>query len=394
MARNLLERAGVDGFRAVERRGDPARAAQRVLFVALNFVPTLQIGFVRPLQPLVESGQLAWELLADSQVTRIGTTLCGGRRRWVRRRLDAFQPDLIVFCRYSGPCATHIMDWAQENGAATVFHIDDDLLHVPPEIGAAKYRFHHRPARLRSIRHLLRTADLVYCSTPVLLERLKGEGAGDRGVAGKVHCPGEVLRLAPRGPEVTIGYMGYDHAHDFEVALPALVKVLERNPQVRFELFGSIPRPAALDRFGARVTQVPPVTDYQAFLEKFAGLGWAIGLCPLADTPFNRAKADNKWVEYTAVGAAVVASAGSIYDSCCAGGGGLLAGSEAAWEDALQSLVADESLRLALVEQAQARLAREYSMAALREQVQDIFRAARARAAHRGGAAGRAVEAW
>jgi len=128
---------------------------------------------------------------------------------------------------------------------------------------------------------------------------------------------------------------------------------------------------------------VDGVPNYDAFLQKFAALGWAVGICPLADTPFNRLKTNAKWVEYTAVGAAVVATAGTIYDGCSADGCGLLAATGTQWSDALHSLLADEERRLALVAAAQSRLARDYSMAALREQVQGIFREARMRAGAR-----------
>jgi len=309
----------------------------------------------------------------------------GGRRRWVQRRLEAFRPDTIVFCRYSGRYADCIMDWARRNGAATLLHLDDDLLRVPPQLGAAKYRFHNAPRRLRTLRRLLRETDLVYCSTTALRERLRADGLEDgRAVVGQIYCPGEVLRTAPEGAVFKIGYMGIDHAHDFQIALPALVRVLDRNPDVHFELFGPIPTPAPLERFGARVTRVAPVPSYEAFLAHFATLGWAVGICPLADTPFNRTKANTKWVEYTAVGAAVVATSGTMYDECCGDGCGLLAGSDAEWERALQALVDNPALRLGMVEAAQRRLQAEYSMTALRGQVLEIFQAARARAKGQG----------
>ena len=376
LPRRLLQRSD----QPVQRGGDPRRARTRILYVANSFLPTLQLCLVRPLQPLAAAGEIAWEVLADIQLSWLGKLLPGAGTRWVRHRLEAFRPDLIVFCRYSGPRAAQIAGWARERRIPTILHLDDDLLDVPREIGADKYAFHNQPRRLAAVRHLLGHVDLVYCSTPVLLERMKGHGLDGRGQSARIHCAGEVLRPAPQGGEFKIGYMGIGHAHDFELALPALVRVLRRNPQVKFELFGSIPKPAVLEQFGERVRSVEFVGSYDEFLRRFAGLGWAVGICPLADTDFNRTKGNNKWVEYTSVGAAVVATAGTLYDECCAGGCGLLVAGEAQWEEALQSLVDNTQLRLATVAAAQRRLAGEYSLEAARAQLLEVFRLAQSRA--------------
>jgi glycosyltransferase involved in cell wall biosynthesis len=364
----------------VERFGQGTRPdALRVLYVANAFIPTLQLSFVKPLQPLADAGELVAELLSEQQMKEMFGKAAGGdaAREWVAARIADFRPDLILFCRYSGPHADAMLAQAHAGGIATLFHLDDDLQNVPREIGQAKYEFHNHPARIAAVQSLLDGADLVYCSTPALLRRLQQRGLDARGVAGRIYCSGEVLNAPAAGEPLKIGYMGFDHAHDFQLALPALVRVLDAHPQVRFELFGSIPRPPELERFGDRVATLPPVPDYQQFMARFASLGWAIGICPLADTPFNAVKANTKWVEYTSVGAAVVATRGTVYDDCCAGGCGLLVRGDAEWEQALGQLVADSEKRRAMVDRAQVRLRSEYSVAVLRDQVLQMFERAR-----------------
>lgn len=376
VARIVLQRA----WGPVQRDGDAARAPLRVLFVANSFLPTLQLCFTRPLQPLADADEIAWELLADIQLHPGGRVLSGGRGFWARRRIERFQPHVVVFCRYSGAHARLVTDWARRHGVPMIFHLDDDLLQVPKELGPEKYTFHNQPARLAAVRHLLDAADVLYCSTAPLLERMRQHGFRGRGLAAKVHCPGEVLRAPPEGDEMTIGYMGIDHAHDFRVALPALVRILDRNPRVRFEIFGPIATPPELERFGDRVRRIGFVTSYDGFLAKLASLRWAIGICPLADTPFNRFKANNKWVEYTAAGIATVATAGMLYDECCASGCGVLAGSDAEWERGLQALIDEPGRRREMVAVAQERLRHEYSAAVARRQLVELFRSALARA--------------
>jgi len=278
-----------------------------------------------------------------------------------------------VFCRYSGPHAEHLVEWARREEIPVIYHIDDDLLNIPVEIGLVKHRAHNQPLRLAAVRYLLDNADLVYCSTDRLKERLRTLGVLSPMIAAKLHCSGRVIVPAASRPIRKIGYMGFDHSYDLETILPALVQFLRRNPAIWFELFGSIPKPPALDEFGARVTVVPPVRNYEDFLTEFARLDWDIGICPLAPTKFNLFKANNKWVEYTSVGAAVVASRGTVYDECCADGCGILAGTMEEWLAALEELAHDPSRRFALVSHAQKKLTKEYATERLREQVLGVF---------------------
>jgi hypothetical protein len=350
----------------------------RILFVANGFLPTLQLSFVKPLATWTGDSEVTWQLLSEEQLrTEFGDQASGkAAAAAVLDRLEDFDPGLIVLCRYSGPHSPLIIDWARKRGTPTVYHIDDDLLNVPKEIGLRKYKAHNAPPRLASVRHSLSEADLVYCSTTPLLRQFRAQGFERPMIAGEIYCAGEVLRPATDRPVLKLGYMGFDHAHDLELVLPALIEVLRCNPHIQFELFGSIPKPEALDEFGDRVTVIEPERIYEKFLAKFAALDWDIGICPLAETRFNAVKANTKWVEYTAVGAAVVATRGMTYDHCCADGCGDLATTREEWVAALNDLCTNSKLRYERVAAAQARLDREYSLTRLGDQLRSVFRRA------------------
>jgi hypothetical protein len=121
------------------------------------------------------------------------------------------------------------------------------------------------------------------------------------------------------------------------------------------------------------------VQNYDDFLNTFAKMQWDIGICPLLPTEFNMVKANTKWVDYTSVGAAVVASRGTVYDNCCADGCGILAHTADEWLAALEKLTHDPAERFAQVCRAQKKLADEYSTERLRLQVLDVFAQARSR---------------
>lgn len=375
-----IARARLLGQVHVERAGQGgASTGQRILYVANSNLPTLQLSFVEPLRQEVESGRFSTELLSEIQMRMLfGKRVHDGRvLAWVRDRLQKFDPQLLVFCRYSGPHAEFMMAWARERNVPTLFHIDDDLLQVPTELGAEKYSYHSDPARQSVVRLLLRGADLVYCSTDALRQRLLVQEPNVPSIAGAIYCSGEARREPGEQAAIKIGYMGFGHAHDLAQVLPAIENILRRYPHVEFELFGTISKPKSLQAFGRRVRQIPPVANYAHYLEKLSALGWDIGICPLAPTTFNAVKANTKWVEYTMVGTAVIASKGTIYDDCCRDDCGILAHGEEEWGRALESLVLNGDLKAALVKNAQRRLRDEYSPVRLRQQVLGMFDLAR-----------------
>ena len=352
----------------------------RLLFVANGNVPTLQLSFEKPLAPLVARGEIATRLLTEAELREKAAAMVGQERfdEWIGGYLDDYNPAAIVFCRYSGPSYRFILDWARRRRVPVIYHIDDDLLSVPAEIGDRKAAFHNDRERLAAVTELMTSADLVYASTPKLGNRLLDRFPRLPLTVGEIYCASTVLREPRRGPVQKVGYMASrDHAHNFEMILPAVERLLDRNPQLEFEFFGSIPVPPGLRRFGERVRSVGPIGNYEDFLDAFAERGWDIGLCPLAPIEFNLMKANTKWVEYTAAGAAVVASRGTVYDQSCAGGCGILADTSEEWFSALDRLVKDDEERLAMVRRAQAKLQREFNLTRLREQVLEIVSKAR-----------------
>lgn len=361
----------------------PEHLGQRIMFIANSFLATLQLSFIKPLQPMVDAGTLTTGLITEQQMQRaFGDKLRDSVvHEWLSERLEAFGPTSIVLCRYSGPHAEYVTAWARRRGIPTIYHIDDDLLDIPIDLGKSKYEYHNHPLRLAAVRHLLAHADLLYCSTPRLKQRLESNRASGPTVHGHIYASGTVLAKATLRPVRKVGYMANTgHTHDLRAIVPALVQFLRRNPEVQFEFFGTIPRPAELDEFADRIEVCPQVQNYQEFLAELAKREWDVGICPLTMTPFNLVKANTKWVEYTSVGAAVVASRDTVYDECCADGCGLLATTTEEWLAALESLVRDANYRFAVAERAQQKLRREYSTQRLQQQVLDVFQRARAHA--------------
>ncbi|MCW2338507.1 glycosyltransferase involved in cell wall biosynthesis [Sphingobium sp. B2D3A] len=366
----------VEGATFPLRGSRSLRRPPRVLLIANGVVPTLHISFIKPLAPLVDAGLLETKVLTEASIRATVAAQTDIDRVTKQpsafEEISSFAPDIAVFCRYSGPAAQDIVEQLRAAQVPVLFHIDDDLLNVPPEVGP-KHIEHNRIERTSTVRYLLQNADLVYCSTRRLQDKLYAEGFVERLGFGEIYCSGEIVVPAERLPVRTIGFMGNDKTPELTDLVPAIAELLDRNPQVRFELFGSMAMPEELLRFGDRVMAIGRIGNYEEFVAKFRNLRWEIGLAPLHRTSFNLAKADTKWVDYTSIGAAVVASYGVAYDECCSDGCGLLAHDHDEWVASVQSLIDEPDERLGLVIAAQEKLRTSYSIQRLSGQVLSMF---------------------
>ncbi|MFK8020851.1 MAG: glycosyltransferase [Pseudomonadales bacterium] len=368
--RGSLESAATQNLTPSRRR------ALRILCVANSAnLPTLQLAFTQPLKHLRNEGQLELQVLTEPMIgehSRIRLMRDLSWRTYIDRELKQFQPDVVIFCRYTGIKADYIFQRSKQLGAAVINCLDDDLLSVPLEIGQAKFDYYRQPERRRTLKFLLDNADLVYSSTTALTEKLRTDGLTTPVYTAEVFCPGDVIQKAEATYPWRIGYMGFGHEHDFEQALSGVVLMMAKYPQLQFELFGTIGKPTELDQFGARVKMLSPSWNYAHFLQQLAERKWSIGICPLADLSFNKFKSNTKWLEYTCVGAAVVASDHSVYRSALSDDCGVLV-KDACWAKELENLLLDTHRRESMVENAQQKVRLEYNHAKHVGQFEDLL---------------------
>ncbi|MBS4098524.1 MAG: glycosyltransferase [Sulfuricella sp.] len=195
---------------------------------------------------------------------------------------------------------------------------------------------------------IIAAARLVTVSTPVLAQEISQFNRkvtvlpnylNDRLWTPHIADPRE--RKARR---VKIGYVGSaDHFHDINDLRPALVKIVEKYPNVDLCFMGC--KPNAIERL-KHVSCAEADFDYEAFPEKLARMKLDIGLAPLRDTHLNRCRSPIKFLDYSLVGAACVASANSTFDSVVRNGeNGFLCESPSEWFETLSKLVEDKALR-------------------------------------------------
>jgi GT2 family glycosyltransferase/glycosyltransferase involved in cell wall biosynthesis len=300
--------------------------------------------------------------------------LAAGVRVTVARPEEALdlRADILLTQRHAIPDLEGVEALARHceaSGMAFVYDLDDDLLHLPPD--------HAEAARLRErmavVRRLLARADAVWVSTPGLARAVEDVRRDARvvsnGLDERLWFPdGHAPRRLRQGP-VRVLFMGTaTHDGDFALVEPALARLHARfGPRVQFDMIGVTAR----GDVPAWVNRVAPEgvagQSYPGFVDWITQLpAWDIGIAPLADTPFNRAKSAIKTLDYAALGAAVLASDVPAYRGSLAeaGGGRLVANTEAAWAEALDHLVRHARLRRDLAAHARAMLLRGGTLAA------------------------------
>jgi glycosyltransferase involved in cell wall biosynthesis len=244
---------------------------------------------------------------------------------------------------------------------AVVYDADDDILDYPDWTGLGPAAARERDLILR----ILAVADVVITATPVLAERLRPHTRGrvrvvrnavDPAWYGGAPKPGLIgnPRVVYHGVPVRL--------RDYQVARSAAESVASSVPGVRRVWLGAAHEP----RVAACMDEVWPwVEGLAAFGEALVSARPDIGLAPLLDEPFNRAKSELHWLEYAMAGAPTVATAfdgPGPYSVIHDGTDGLLAHTPADWERHLRSLCASPTLRSDLAGQARERVLADYTL--------------------------------
>ena len=213
--------------------------------------------------------------------------------------------DVVLVHRVHEDDVLEIVRHAKRRGIAVVYDNDDDMRAVPRNNAAHKdYGGFAGDRALREIRKLLQQADLAIASSEPIADRFREYGAAHVETI-ENYVPDKALKAsAPsNGDRVVAGWLaGNEHHVDVE-RIPIreqLGRALDADPRLIVETIG-----VALGLRHERYRHVDHV-DFFDLPPKLAQHD--IGLAPLADIPFNRARSNIKVKEYAALGRPWLAS--------------------------------------------------------------------------------------
>ena len=256
---------------------------------------------------------------------------------------------------------------------AIVYDTDDDIFSADLPPGAEDI------LERDLVERMLGLADLVTVATPVLAERLAGRTQARVLVIRNALEPSwyeagrpDESAEAPGDPRVV--YHGATiRLRDYEIARGAVDTVARDCGTLRRVWLGGDP-----ERLAGVVDEVRPwVRGAPEFAAALVAARPDIGLAPLQDTPYNRARSELHWLEYALAGAPTVVSGldgPGPFDVVRDGVDGLVARGPADWERQLRSLATSPGLRSELVAAARERVLAEYAVATRAPSWADAYR--------------------
>jgi glycosyltransferase involved in cell wall biosynthesis len=269
---------------------------------------------------------------------------------------------------------------ARRVGKPVLIDIDDWLLDQPDAYNSGQWA--GTRTSQETMRKALHGAHAVTASTPIIAQRCADLGVQAHVVPNAVDCRLFTRRPRSAGTPMTIAFCGtMAHRDDTFLIAPGLRQVLQKAPdRVRVVSVGC-PIPELDGLAGYRHVAAVAATDYPHVL---SDLRIDIGLAPLHDTPFNQAKSDIKYLEYSATGAATLASPLAPYEASMHDDRGMLVHGNTpdAWAAAIDRLVNDPPLQQRLAQNAYEWVRRERSIEAIAPKWYGVFCAYADRAQH------------
>lgn len=208
---------------------------------------------------------------------------------------------------------------------------------------------HYKPGNPapQAIRDMMSLTDGVIVSTPYL-KKLYSEfneniHVIENGIDFKVWDA--VVPPKPKKRPLRIGWCGAaTHDEDLRFIEKVVYQVLEKYPQVEFFFKGGAP--GFLIKKHERITCLNNWANPYHYPQALADEHFDIGLAPLLDNNFNRAKSNLRWLEYSALKIPTIASTmGEFKRTVKDGVTGLLCTERQDWFNAIAKLIEDETLR-------------------------------------------------
>lgn len=254
-----------------------------------------------------------------------------------------------------------------------ITEIDDWLFDVP-SYNIASHPYRPNSEREQIAYRQIELSDAIIASTEFIAENIRAIFPGKPVYVVRNAIDFDLWDTVKAGPTVKkeegrirIGYTGCgNHGGDLEQIKAPLLAILDKFPNVEFVTSGAMRRgrtdaPVVIEHERSYVlNQWASINDWPGAVK-----GWQmdIGIAPLLDVNFNRAKSNLRWLEYSALSIPTVASnVRPFRDSMNDGKDGFLCASKKAWFETLQDLIVSEEKRRAVGTVAYKRVKKDFNM--------------------------------
>ena len=250
---------------------------------------------------------------------------------------EELESALVIFVRYIPPGWLKLISKHRSKLCGLIFFMDDDVLDFSASAGMPlRYRFKLARLSARHKKWLKNNKAELWVSTPYLQQKY-------------IQWQPRLVLPSPLVNSIDMRRVFYhgSASHETEILWlkPIMEQVLQRDNRITFEIIGGLDVYRQF-RGLPRTTVVHPMKwpAYQAFLLM---TGRHIGLAPLLDSAFNRARSYTKFFDITRCGAVGIYSAGSACAEVVKHGvnGVVVVQEQEAWIEAILNLAKDDSLR-------------------------------------------------
>lgn len=358
-------------------RGNQSK--KTILIFVENLNATYYLSFHYVLEILHQQGEIDFAVLSSKTILNYLNKQSYQIDSFINNVLEDIDPQTVIFSRYGLPYGKLIWQTCQEKQINTIYHIDDDLLNIPSSLGQKIQKQHGNQEVVQEREYLLSYVDLIYASTDYL-NRTLAKRFPQQQVFSGIYAPylGSLINKSKflNSNDFTIGYMGSKgHINDLKMIAPAIARILNEYPQMKFETFGTISVPDELKVFSNRITSHKVKLNYSQFLQKLYELNWDIGLAPLENTEFNQCKAPTKFIEYAACDIPTIASNVNVYNRFVDSEEVILA-EPSQWYEKIKLSIENSDLRKMLLNNAKARCENEFNLEILEKQVCQVIKIA------------------
>lgn len=211
---------------------------------------------------------------------------------------------------------------AQKYGKKVVIDCDDNYLDIP-ESNLLYDRFKKTKKDRAILSTIMSLADIITTTTEPLRDRFFQHFKDVHGIEKNIQIIPNFNDIKDwnftpeqKSSNILIGYTGSNSHHDdLRLVLPTMVDIMKKHQNVRFQLLGVVGKNDINRVFAGipmdimdRMDLVGATETFKEYPEWLSKQKWDIGIAPLVDTPFTRAKSHIKWLEYSMYKIPVIAS--------------------------------------------------------------------------------------
>lgn len=268
----------------------------KVLVSCGALIPSVRVGVLEPLQHHQQNEKTQLRFRISAEVTKE----------------DILWADVLVCVRGCELCDLWVVKAARKAGRYILYFLDDDLLDIPGGNESSPY-FSQSGIR-EKLEEILRFSDKLWCVNPRIAEKYAPytkEGAQILKVPAEME-KGESAKEEGNVDVFKILYAGsLDHRAVVREYLSEGIERLceEFKDKIRFTFIG--PDPGLSKRENIR--HLDFFYDYDQYRRFVREEGFHLGLAPIRETDFYKAKYYNKFIEYSSIGAAGIYTAAEPY---------------------------------------------------------------------------------